>query len=1804
MAFDPDKYLAEQSSTPSRGFDPDAYLANAAPVSKPSSFDPDAYLASAASVKPTPQQIERMASQPPSAVAAPAPTKSQEFNVLEASQAALSRQQVKREAEATAKAEVIPFEQLYKNPENLKKIQDYASLRFGKTGQKQPGETDAQFVDRFARHMRFINTNEINYFTEQDWINNSKPADVLKAGEAYALFDKTAGFLSKGGQNPLTAVSDYIAGVGSAPSTAASLGVGKVVTGPLLRKATQEGLKKAVLSKTGAIGVGAPLATETSTNVLSNVYGQKRELSVADAAAKEMRTLLPQLSEEQQREVLPQIEQIEKQVAEGIDIGEAALTGAITAPLSLAVEVGPLALAAKSSTKFLKGNDFTLNEILDARKKQLNIAKKPDTLTGDKDADNVVVTTTNIYDGGDLLDQQGAPTAIAQMQVKNSLDKQADLIASSIWKQMPDMSPKPGEQTFEAVQRTLQSFDSLPNNVIKQSLEEAGTDLPNFLTRLEAGGLDTDALEKFSAMYGVSTSDAARTLQSKSVISRMINKMREVDPESAKAVDALLGKPDLSTGMMSTLKGYIDRLDRNMITAMTTNMATVMRNAFGVGTNATYGAVEDGLESLLFNTGRKLAGQMRGSPVKGDIGRGIYGAIDDTVDTWFYLGQQGLSKDITEEALKNNPMLMSKMLATAEEMKQSDLIAPVRILNTPAVLMDNYIRRAVFASSIDYHMRQVGLDMLDTMAQGKNIPIDILRKGVDDALEFTFSKTPTDKIGKGFVDIVEAGRPATTTVFPFARFLVNATKWTWKHYNPGLTAGMGAADMIKGVSMLRNGDEAGQALLMQGSTRIAQQATGAATLIAAYKYREENQDTPWNIMKSDDGTTVDAKYLFPLNVPLALADFYYKTANGNPEDFKTKDLIEALTGFKAVGTQGQMIDVAREAASSIAAKFTGDESDEAALNKMDKAGAEFVGAWLGRSTVPLNQFSDLISAFDNNESMQRDIFVTQPGEKLGAGEIIGRSIQKGIPILKQALPEYQPATREKAAPRDTGPFKQMTGLALIPPKNEIETEIERLNIPYQSVFSTTGDKTVDSQARKFMAENIETMLLPYLRSDEYKSASREGQFGELKNRLSQLQTQAKNIATQQSIQDYYSREQVPPIEQKKFEALPPKVRKATTDLYKQQLGRSLNEDTDFRKFGIALQLAKTVQRVPLAVQEDKPGFAVGGSVGKQALKKAGKSTLLDETMNLLQQVRKDAGVPDETMSPAIDQTANMLMGKKPVLPKTAAKSKSVLPEEVAKPAPTVPESSVLSQTDEALPTLPAKTIEAPTPSKAFESEDYIKGEEAMLEMYTPEQLKSWKVANPEDYENTLHSFTGMAKGLKSSEIPPAPFAKKTDEAAESLVDEVEYDIDGNPVSIGGKAVVKKFEPVADEYGVDPKYLSGDVNSITGNTSVTARNKAIASIKETREDSFFKLRNNDKFAFVDDDVLGVVLGDYRYSRGVELNPKDPAMLDDAVKLATQYQKRLDTLREKYKDVPPVKLFHGQSATEDINRLKKTGFDDPAKRDEFHSEMMVGAPSFTKDLNLGFRGGPFGGTNPENYVVTEIPYADYVFNKINMAPEKYDTKDMNTILRAVTGAPGVVRPIGLPRAGFLETEDMMLEAEKLRVKGRGTSLRGASAEVSEALQRGGKDVIRAEVKKGEDIVAEYMKLARQSSNPKERMKLAYMSYGGIKDLMNSYMSMGKVTSTKTGLGQQYQAAINFFADYSGIQRQMREVGDILWDGGAKQKAQNLYELSDKMKKFQQTDPAISTAVDEAKRTKPLDEVTKMIPKLAKGGLASRR
>jgi hypothetical protein len=362
-----------------------------------------------------------------------------------------------------------------------------------------------------------------------------------------------------------------------------------------------------------------------------------------------------------------------------------------------------------------------------------------------------------------------------------------------------------------------------------------------------------------------------------------------------------------------------------------------------------------------------------------------------------------------------------------------------------------------------------------------------------------------------------------------------------------------------------------------------------------------------------------------------------------------------------------------------------------------------------------------------------------------------------------------------------------------------------------------------------------------------------------------------------------------------------------------------------------------------------------------------------------------------------------------------------------------------------------------------------------------------------------------------------------------------------------------------------------------------------------------------FATVDDEVLGTLLGEYRAKTGNELSPKNPEQLAEAKAMATQLQTKLEQLREKYKAVPPVRLYHGNT-TEKIDSVKKTGFFDPSQYATPHAEMYIGAPSFTKDLNLGFNANTFGGRNPENYIYTDIPYADYMFSRINMSTANYDKKDMNTIIRAITGAPDVVRPISLPRAGFNETEDMMLEANKLRVKGRNPTLKGVSTDREFSNERFNQALTgiktKAELIEERDVTRDYIKKAVESKNPKEAAKLAYMSYTSLRDLMNSYMNMSK-GAVRAGTGQQYQSTIDQMADYGGIVRELPKIADILDGIGAKQKAQNVRQLREVLNEFSATEGGYpSTAKAEDKRKDALQKVREITPKLAKGGLATRR
>jgi len=338
---------------------------------------------------------------------------------------------------------------------------------------------------------------------------------------------------------------------------------------------------------------------------------------------------------------------------------------------------------------------------------------------------------------------------------------------------------------------------------------------------------------------------------------------------------------------------------------------------------------------------------------------------------------------------------------------------------------------------------------------------------------------------------------------------------------------------------------------------------------------------------------------------------------------------------------------------------------------------------------------------------------------------------------------------------------------------------------------------------------------------------------------------------------------------------------------------------------------------------------------------------------------------------------------------------------------------------------------------------------------------------------------------------------------------------------------------------------------------------------------------------------VMQGDFRVKNDRELNFKTDR--EAVLKLATDYQKQLDDLRVKYKDTPPVKLYHGGM---DVDGIKSKGFYDPQSTTKnFHQEMFIGAPSFTRDLNFNFTREMYGGTTPSNFVYTEVPYADYVFTKVKMTPANYDAKDLNTIAQSINGSSYVARPVSLPRASFYEKEDMFPEANKLIVK-------DASDNIEKLLSAkptgfGGRpnpkaivtpDALKEATKQTTNIVND----AVNSSSGKE----AYFAYNSIRDLMQKYASMGANVQTKGGIGQQYAAKINTFSD---MYPKINKIVNILESSGAKQRAENLKSFTNLLEKYNDIS---GDAAEEAARVKELNAIFEFVPKLAKGGLASRR
>lgn len=1000
------------------------------------------------------------------------------------------------------KEEQIPFESLYKDPENLKVIREYGEVRFGESGKQKKGESDEDYAKRFMTAMRQVEWNtSLNAVPELNWINNAKPEEVVKASRAHNLYDKVPSFYEKGGQPGVRPFAEATLSLLSEPTNILSAGIGASARYAVARQAIKNAISTKV--KAAAVAGGAETVIGAGQDVIS------QDIRMKTGVQEEFSYL--QL---------------------GIASGLSAFGGALEAVT--AVGKKPIKTSKQELADKLQGKKKEVKD--DAGTTQLKNAF-------DKSQEDLL-KEFDIFEGRRTLDAIDQPTELTQAEIRTDINRRAIDVAKYVMLLAPEYRPIQGQKISDAVKNVFMSMDKIDNDVIDAALKKANL-----------------APVDFAQATRTTVADAGNIMQSYSALSRTLKKVSEIDPEAQKLVDEMYGRDHEAVSMMGNIFRAINRLERESKAIVVSGIGTTVRNVMGTGTAMTFDAASKLMEGTLYTTGKALTGMATGTYNKGDVSKGLVNTVRDAFATFGHMSNAGLTAETVDLLLKDNPRLQNQLFSALQESNKADLSKVARVVNTLNVAQDVFFRRAIFASTVQRQLNRVGLDMYDILANNKTIPVDVLKNATDETLKATFSYMPkqqkaaqkgAEAIAEGvahdFVSFFEK-IPGGSLLVTFPRFMSNAMAFQYR-YSP-LGAAAGAGDIANGARRLAKGEDGGMAQLNQGLTKLSKGTVGMAAIYAAYKYRLENQDTEWYNVKGEDGSTVDIRAVFPIAPYLAVGDFIAKQKLGRPEDAKLTELAASIAGMKMPsGTQGYLLD-------QLPQFIAGGEGKEA--DKVSKALGRVVGDFLGRFTTPGKPVFEYLDLFDQQGQIARDPNVVE-GENLFMQTAVQRVMSK-LPELKEDLPEFQPYFSAKAPVRAGEFFNTLTGVRVTPERSQVEREFVALNLDPYAFFGSTGDKVYDRAFIKESVPLVEKRLTSLLNSDRYKGYTLDQKRMAVATNMQETLGIARTITQAKMTGDDIDR-----VNKMRFNKLPPVARRAINELYaKEHNGTTMDEAKDYKQ---------------------------------------------------------------------------------------------------------------------------------------------------------------------------------------------------------------------------------------------------------------------------------------------------------------------------------------------------------------------------------------------------------------------------------------------------------------------------------------------------------------------------------------------------------------------------------------------------------------------------------------------------------------
>ncbi|NBS71184.1 hypothetical protein EBT31_20095, partial [bacterium] len=422
----------------------------------------------------------------------------------------------------------IPFDQLYKNQELFGVIKDY--MKVNRNIEQGKNETDEDFAKKFMGTMREVEFNTfLGALPELNKMKNAKPEDREKMALGRELYSQTRSVFQPGGQQGVDPYIDAMKAIATDPLTYLGLGIGKLGTQAVKVSAAKEAAQIAA----GAAPKGkiASMLTPTQGKVTAGVVG-------LEASSGAGQSVVSQRLEQEKKIALG--EQPEELSAPQMILG-AVLSG------------GGGYLEARGAAAQLgkSGKEQFAEKLRKSKEKTPTDPTAPPTKTEtallspvDENMDMLAEEFMK-QEGAKVLDQISPAAALVEPAIRRDLSQRAIRVAMNIIENDPTYKVKAGQKTSTAIAEVFSAMDQglIDDTLLEQAIRKEGL-----------------SPEQFAQANRVTVTQAAQIMQQYSTASKTLNRLRQIDPDVAKQVDALYGKPDEYTSTLGYLGGAFNRL--------------------------------------------------------------------------------------------------------------------------------------------------------------------------------------------------------------------------------------------------------------------------------------------------------------------------------------------------------------------------------------------------------------------------------------------------------------------------------------------------------------------------------------------------------------------------------------------------------------------------------------------------------------------------------------------------------------------------------------------------------------------------------------------------------------------------------------------------------------------------------------------------------------------------------------------------------------------------------------------------------------------------------------------------------------------------------------------------------------------------------------------------------------------------------------------------------------------------------------------------------------------------------------------